>query len=518
MDKIASAMSREIDVCWSIFESENANKLCAIHKVPQHIREVDVNAYEPIVLSIGPYHHGTENLIAMEKEKWKSLDCILKLNCQVGLQDYLRAIFKIENETRNCYSDAITMNRKKLLQMILLDTCFILVKVDGTVISAARGINQEDINEKAEECVNSGQKIEARGNDVEATANRSESDHDIQHQYPDGNVGDWYSVFAWHDLFLLENQIPFFVVEKIYGLVVSNGMTKAILMEQLVVCIEDILRQFPRGVYSDRPKSCDHLLHLCHMYFRPTQQLVTSHQPQPNHRYFHRLVHFGYKYSIFGSKTNESEHNLLPVQQSGNRSFQAGQQHGRWRQATQYHEAGIQFKRRQYRNDDKHSLLDIKFASGMIEVPFFPIDENTGSLFKNLIALEQTDPRYGNDVTAYIAFMSQIVATPADAALLSQNGIIVHMLDSDDEVSALFVSLTKDVYFKFEGNYYLKSLCSTLEIHYQSRVNRWIAWLRQNHLSNPWLVLALLAAVTVLLCTIVQTIYTVLSYEDASAH
>ena len=49
-------------------------------------------------------------------------------------------------------------------------------------------------------------------------------------------------------------------------------------------------------------------------------------------------------------------------------------------------------------------------------------------------------------------------------------------------------------------------------MYYQNRVNRWIAWLTHNHLSNPWLGLALLAGLLVLFCTIAQTVLAVLVY------
>jgi hypothetical protein len=198
------------------------------------------------------------------------------------------------------------------------------------------------------------------------------------------------------------------------------------------------------------------------------------------------------------SECSESEH--LPSQWR------------RWRRAVQYHEAGVTLKKREYNQDNRHSLLDVRFSNGVIEIPCLPIDENTEALFKNFIALEQTDPRYGNDLTAYVWFMSQLVTTPDDAALLVNKGIILHMMESDEELSSLFIRLIKQVVIKAETNSYLNSLCRTLEIHYKNRLNRWMAWLWLNHFSNPWLALAVLATVIVLICTVVQTIFTVLAY------
>jgi hypothetical protein len=85
-------------------------------------------------------------------------------------------------------------------------------------------------------------------------------------------------------------------------------------------------------------------------------------------------------------------------------------------------------------------------------------------------------PQFGDDFTAYIVFLSQLISIPEDVTLLAQRQIIVHHLDSDD----LFTLLSKDVVFDFNGNYYLKFLCQTMETHYQSRINRWMALLENN--------------------------------------
>nr|CAD1834931.1 unnamed protein product [Ananas comosus var. bracteatus] len=101
---------------------------------------------------------------------------------------------------------------------------------------------------------------------------------------------------------------------------------------------------------------------------------------------------------------------------------------------------------------------------------------------------------------------------PDDVSLLSRKGIVVQQLRCDEEVSTLFTELSKDVVFDFDGEYYLKSMSSALEARYQGRLNRWIAWLRNNHFSNPWLALGVFAATIVLFCTLVQTLIAVLSY------
>ncbi|KAL6651510.1 hypothetical protein ACP70R_010435 [Stipagrostis hirtigluma subsp. patula] len=545
MDLIVSSMKREINKYASPEEVIHKGT-CTIHKIPQHIREVDQCSYEPIVLSIGPYHQGAQALLSMEKEKWKSLDFILKTNCNKTLHDYLKVTAKLEKQARKCYSEEIKMERKQFVKMLLLDVCFALVKIDGSVSTALRdlnhygpngtnGGNSDTITEKtgsSRRQVNNGISIRSMSSksmhqyenlvpEMEffndnvscTTLGRSSTNNGKELQSPsDSNVlGDWYSVSAWHDLFLLENQIPFFVIDRIYRFVMDGIMMDASPAEKFSESVEDILRQFPIAIKeTDRPKQYHHFLHLCHMYLRPSQKTAEIYENPIKPGYLYRLLHFGHNYAGISHKSEGSNQSILPIQQRD--CFQTDQLPSRWRQATQYHEAGIGLVKREYSKYEKHSLLDIKFSYGVVEIPCFPVDENTESLFKNLIAFEQADPRVGNDITAYAVFLSQFVSTLEDAMLLTEKGIIIHMLDSDDEVPALFTRISKQVVFGSDDYYYLKSLCWVLEAHYQSRLNRWLAWLWRNHFSNPWLALAVLAAVVVLLCTVIQTIFTVLAY------
>ncbi|KAL6844478.1 hypothetical protein ACP4OV_026151 [Aristida adscensionis] len=533
MDKLIGYMNQEINIYWFTFESSEGNKLQMIHKVPQNMLEINRNAYEPIILSIGPYHHGAQNLIATEREKWKCLDFILKLNCELSLQDYVRAIYKLEKQARSYYSQEIAMDKRKLVQMLLLDSCFILVKVDGT-IREPMPLEEDnaDGTTKNGECLDSCRAVESYSmrvatenlvHEIELTKlhdDQTEHDNDTgkreknTDEYDYNSSGDWYAIFAWHALFLLENQIPFFIVETVYNLALSKRRARVDLRDKIVECVEDILRQFPKGTQeSNRPKDFHHLLHLCHMYMRPTHKFVGTNQRQLKVAFFRRLVDLGQKY--FSRSPNQEDEQQKLLSRSID-CFQDEHLPNHWRQAVQYHETGVLLKKRECNIHDRNSLLDIKFNSGVLEVPCFLIDENTESLFRNLIAFEQMNPQFGNDITTYIAFMSQFISTSEDVALLASRGIIVHLLDSDNEVPAMFTRLGTHVHFDFgaDSYHYLKNLWYILEEYYQSRLSRWMAWLWRNHFSNPWLALGVLAAIIVLVCTIVQTIFTVLAYRQ----
>lgn len=520
MDKMISSITREINSFWSLYDPVgDESKMCLIYRVPEHIYEIDRIAYEPMVVSFGPYHCGAHHLQDMEKHKWKYLDRVLKLNNKITLHDYIKEIAGFEKRARKCYSEEIKMERKKFLQMLLLDACFILVNIDENVgkrvFQTTEGtVVRETLTDLRESPGGIGQRkgkehentLELELIKVEASPERSRN-NELENI---NNAGDWMGCCAWHDMFLLENQIPFFVVESIYELVAGQDIGVESLRCKAAEVVADILRHYPTQEL-DRPCHFHHLLHLCHLYLRPSSEIDGERQHPPKLRYFHELPHLGYKYLAVGRNTADVEKKLDNLDQQVD-CFQAGKLRTRWRRAEEYHRAGIRFKTREFDGQRRHSLLDIRFMDGIIEVPRLPIDEGTESLFKNLVALEQTDTRYGNDISSYVTFMSQVVATPDDATMFVQKGIIVHMMHSDEEVSDLFARITKQVSFRFHGRYYLKSLCQMLEAHYQSRLNRWIAWLWLNHFGNPWLALAALAAGVVVVCTIVQTIYTVLAY------
>jgi Plant protein of unknown function len=69
-------------------------------------------------------------------------------------------------------------------------------------------------------------------------------------------------------------------------------------------------------------------------------------------------------------------------------------------------------------------LLDIKISNDVLEIPHLHVDESAYWLFGNLIAFEQTNASFEKDVTTYVVFMSQLMATEDDVALLGREGIV----------------------------------------------------------------------------------------------
>jgi hypothetical protein len=514
IDELAICMRTDLNRFMSHAEDrEKGNRCCLICKIVCRIRLTDSNAYEPSVLSIGPYHHSEIPLLAMETEKWICLDYVLKLNREVSLHEYLTVVSGLEKEARAYYTEEINMDSREFLQMLLLDSCFILVYLGGMNSQGASTSGEQlrenmiyqtkreemDLSQMDVVCCQSETGHSRR--DIELNQIGKETDSHNQGNY---SGTEWYNSSAVYDLLLLENQIPFFIVKIIYQSF-SHGITTSLLTNRISEFMEGILYHIPKTITgTNRPEDFYHLLHLCHKYLKPSHKLEDGHHLYAaKSHYFHFIFDISQKIFTFGREQNMShELNLLNSVQKLNR----------WRRAVDYQEAGMQFKKREFDDNNPHSLLDIRFGNGVMEIPCLPIDDKSSLLFRNLVAFEQTCPQVGDDVTAYFLLMSELTSTATDVALLAQKGIIVHQMESDEDVSTLFSKLTDYVAFDFNGEHYLKSLCCAMEAHYQNRINRWMAWLWHNHFSNPWVSFAAIASAFIVMCSIMQTVLAFLSY------
>lgn len=137
--------------------------------------------------------------------------------------------------------------------------------------------------------------------------------------------------------------------------------------------MEIALSCYPKAIsQSTRPKGFHHLLHLCHVYFIPRLAEVESNKSEAKSPMFHSLLQLGS--NLFSKYTVRPFHHDL----------HASQQASMWHRATEYHQIMIDFKKRMYCSDNPHSLLDIAYRNGMIEIPCLTIEPNTQTLFLQL--------------------------------------------------------------------------------------------------------------------------------------
>ncbi|KAK8599435.1 hypothetical protein V6N13_077358 [Hibiscus sabdariffa] len=102
---------------------------CCIPRVPYHLRvQEEAAAYEPDVISIGPYHHGKPHLAAMEVEKQRCFWEIAK-ETKLEMDEFRSAMRPLAHEARMCYHQMIVffeMEFAEFVDMMVLDGCFIV--------------------------------------------------------------------------------------------------------------------------------------------------------------------------------------------------------------------------------------------------------------------------------------------------------------------------------------------------------------------------------------------------------
>uniref|UniRef100_A0A0E0LU48 Uncharacterized protein n=1 Tax=Oryza punctata TaxID=4537 RepID=A0A0E0LU48_ORYPU len=506
-----------------------------VDKVGELTRNVDPHQYLPHHVSIGPYNRISNAGLARDAgDKLRTLQEVLAAaaaysTTPLQLKDFVTELELLEGRARSSYGHSFNVPSKEFLRWLLLDACFILVRFGDVV-----GRRPRPAAAVANYVVQGENRV------VPSVERRASAAHQQE------------VVDVVRDVFYLaENQIPFFVVDKVYQMTFLDSNTPA--LDAIARFAGQLLEQKQYSVATPtmvgQPEPAN-LLHLLHMHFAPT--VLTS-------------------AAVGGGGT--------PV--------------GRWRTAMDYYFVGVNFKKRPLNRRSKGgggggalSILDVKVSGrgGTLEVPQLNIDGETWRLFRNLIALEQSNPSAagshvtaycvfmsqlastardvelllrrgvivhglgnhgeevpqlnidaetwrllrnlialeqsnpsaaGSHVTAYCVFMSQLASTPMDVELLSRRGVIVHGLGNNGEVAKHLADLCKGAVFNVDDadQNYLRPVCQVLDRRFQSRPRRWMAWLMQKYFANPWLAAGLAAAAVIFVCTVVQAVYSVLSYR-----
>ncbi|KAK9946041.1 hypothetical protein M0R45_011524 [Rubus argutus] len=145
----------------------------------QRLRDVKEKAYTPQVVSLGPLHHGAIGLQAMEGHKIRYVREFFERS-KVSLQDCYNYLMSQEAKIRACYAVAIEFNEHKLVEMILVDAIFTF---EFLLRSAFKDLQQKN----------------------DRIFGKPRMDRDVI-----------------YDMLLLENQIPFFILEYIHFLAVDK--------------------------------------------------------------------------------------------------------------------------------------------------------------------------------------------------------------------------------------------------------------------------------------------------------
>ncbi|XP_060671091.1 UPF0481 protein At3g47200-like [Ziziphus jujuba] len=153
----------------------------------------------------------------------------------------------------------------------------------------------------------------------------------------------------------------------------------------------------------------------------------------------------------------------------------------------------------QFRPNKTGSFSDIKFESnllvgGVLTLPPIRIDASTKSLLLNLLAFESSCHTNSTDnieqglVTSYMCFMDSPIDNAEDAMILRIQNVINNCLGNDQLVADLFNEIASNL-VPHPRTYAEAKL--GIQNHCNNKFKKWMAVGHQVHFRNPWTLLAL---------------------------
>ncbi|XP_058114860.1 UPF0481 protein At3g47200-like [Magnolia sinica] len=404
---------------------------CSIYRVPECFREADEKAYAPQTVSVGPYHRGKQMLEALQEHKYRYLRGVRSRAGDNGLERCLMAIKELEQRARDCYSENINLNSNEFVEMMVVDGCFIL-----ELLCKGFGLVDKTNDPLFTHC--------------------------------------WLQRKLQSDLLRLENQIPFFVLERLFDLMNLSLQTKDPLTRI-------VLKFFHEMVPGRRSMT--------------TVESSPNTSTNPNHKTQHllHLFHSSLLPDIQGKKLKYKAQKTITPHSGPLKLFPS---------VTKLTEAGVVFKA-----SHANSFLDIKFRQGVVEIPPLSMEDETNSLFLNLLVFEQCYSHCRSHITAYATFMDCLINSTEDVGILCHNGILANWLGGHEEVADLFNKLGREVTINCD-NFYLSDVFENLDQYYRIPWHAWRASLMHKYFNNPWAIISFVGAVILLVLTSVQTFFT----------
>ncbi|KAM4118447.1 hypothetical protein ACB094_02G203500 [Castanea mollissima] len=379
-----------------------------IYKVPYLLRQWNKGAYTPQVISIGPIHHNNNRLQTMEKHKVRYFKSFLQ-TAEIELETLVSTIREMEDSIRRCYLETVQLGSDKFVKMIMLDT------VDDPIF-----------------------------------------------------VEYWLRDTVRQELLLLENQLPFFVIQKIYDLASPS-----------YICV------------SSRRSS---LIQLSFIFFDFFNNHKKKPEPEMEIQHFTDLLRFFQQPPPHpNKKPNRVPGMTLPKYS-----------------ATQLRDAGVKVD---VISDKSVSEWDLNFKNGVLKIPRLLFEDSTEARVRNIMALEQCRQRmHSTDeyvISDFYLILDHLVNTSKDVDLLSDKGIIVNWLGDSNTVKCMINNLNLGIITsRMNSDYNL--LCKDLNDFYEKTWHRWKALLRHQYFGTPWRAASTIAAIILLGLTLIQTVCSII--------
>ncbi|XP_073259784.1 UPF0481 protein At3g47200-like [Populus alba] len=283
----------------------------------------------------------------------------------------------------------------------------------------------------------------------------------------------WLRAAIRRDLILLENQLPFWILDDLYGIVSKyiitgcscppeTDKTCCSCLPKTDCCCPCItfpalartfFKKYNKSNNNTSPEKPLHFTDLVRSFFLPKE--TSPEKP----------LHF----------TDPVRCCLLPKKPSTRIELRA----------TRLDQAGVKFmpKADEYLIKIRSWTEDDSIKKGELHVPTLKIDDHTDCIFRNLMALEQCHYPYEAFIRGYVIFLDCLVDSKEDVDLLIKNEVIVNKLGESDDVAKLINKLCKEI---TEVSSLYDNTAKGLNDYYESWYNNWKTYLRRQYFKNVW--------------------------------
>ncbi|KAL2346735.1 hypothetical protein Fmac_000735 [Flemingia macrophylla] len=390
---------------------------CCIYRVPFGIRRCNQDAYTPKVVSIGPFHHDSHSrLQSMEQHKLSYCKAFLQRS-ETASETWTRYIKGVEPNIRRCYSDTLEFTQAKLVKILFVDSGFIL---ELFLRYHSRQWSKDDA------CLSK----------------------------------PWLDTIIRLDLLLLENQLPFSLLQSLYNMSVSSRSK-----DSFPSFVELTFDYF--DYYNGSNLECDNIS-ISHF----TDLIRTFHLQHPPQKR--------------PPRTDDDLVMHLPS-------------------ATELSEAGVRIRV----NSNSECLLDLNFSRGVLKIPKLTVEDGTELIFRNMVALEQCHYPDESYIIDYVDFLDFLVNTSRDVDLLVQKGVLVNWLGDTDSLANMFNGLMKSI-TQTNGSSHYFQLSQRLNAFCKDPLHKLNSTLRRDYCNSPWKTVVSIAGIFLLILSLVQSVCSVL--------
>ncbi|XP_028074577.1 UPF0481 protein At3g47200-like [Camellia sinensis] len=397
-------------------KTQSKSSSSCIYRVPKEIRKQKESAYTPRFVSIGPLHSKDQHILNSPVQHLKRSYAnalfgrisskeggseVEKLNkSKEVLMECVRKMRKSLDTAKKCYAE----EAEDVLdvEMLVIDGCFIL----------------------------------------ELLYKLTDKESDKRNDPIFGN--SLMRIYVQHDLLLLENQLPFFVLNELFDLTVAH-----------IVCTptrtlgQYVISYFPQMWKSENDG---------------TTTATTTTATNNNYDHILDILHNHYHHHDANPGDGGSSV-VMPC-------------------ASDLEYAGAMFKEG---NKVEFCKPQSPFHRAQFKIPTLALDDSVEPFLRNLIAYEQCCPGVPGYFTSYAILMDTLINTPKDVQVLEKAGIIRNYLGASEDASDLFNNLCKGIVL---GEFYFTETTKAAAYYSKSCWHDAMAHLRRRYFASPWTFIA----------------------------